>query len=219
MPRPERVVCLTPRPPSSRSRWAGGDRVVGCDRLRGPSAGARAEAPRGRVQTAHAIGILALKPDLVLGFSDLQAEIVRELIARGAQVLITNQRTIAETLLAITNRRGALGESEAGARLAEGLRAELDATAAAVPAGERRPRVFFEEWDSPLISGISWVSEIIELCGGEDLFPELRAGGSATQRIVDPAEVVRRAPSSSSQAGAGKKVRPERIRARAGGSG
>jgi iron complex transport system substrate-binding protein len=136
----------------------------------------------------------ALDPDLILAFSDLQADIARELIRRGYPVCTFNQRSIAEILQMIRMVGALIGRAEAGEALATRLEGDLEAirgTAAALP---RRPRVFFEEWDDPLISGIRWVEELIEIAGGDPIFPELRDRSLGKERIVDPHEVVRRNP-------------------------
>jgi iron complex transport system substrate-binding protein len=166
-------------------------------------------------QTAHVERILALRPDLVLGFSDLQAAIVSDLVRRGAQVLVTNQRTIEETYLAISLIAGVLGEPEAGQRLIEEMRSELAAIGERAAAGWGRPRVYFEEWDAPLISGIAWVSELIELGGGTDVFSDRRAGAAA-DRTVQPEEVIERDPELIVASWCGKKARLERIAGRPG---
>jgi iron complex transport system substrate-binding protein len=213
---PQRIVTLTAETTELAFALGCADRIVGVTGYAVRPPEARKKPHVAAFQTAHAQRILALEPDLVIGFSDLQAEIARELIKGGAQVLITNQRTIAQTLEAIGIVAGALGEPEVGARLAARLEAELESIASPARASAARPRVFFEEWDEPLISGIAWVSEIVELCGGRDIFPELRTAAEASGRIVDALEAARRDPEVILASWCGKKVRPERIRARPG---
>ncbi|WBL36221.1 cobalamin-binding protein [Tepidiforma flava] len=213
---PQRIVCLTAETTEIAFAVGAGDRVVGVSgyAIRPPEA--RKKPKVAAFQTAHVERIPALEPDLVLGFSDLQAEIARELIRAGVAVLITNQRTLAETAQAMRLIGAACGEPAAGEALAAQFEAALEAVAARPTRPERRPRVYFEEWDDPLISGIAWVSELIERCGGEDIFPELRGCRAARQRVVDPAEVARRDPEIIIASWCGKKARLERIAARPG---
>lgn len=166
--------------------------------------------------TADVPKILALKPDLAIGFSDLQADIARDLIKDGVNVVIFNQRSVGE-VLAVVRATGALvgaaAEAEAlAARLAAGVE-DTRRRAASLP---RRPKVFFEEWDEPLISGIRWVEELVEAAGGDPVFPELREKGLAKDRIVTPAEVVRRAPDLVVASWCGKKANLKAIAARPG---
>jgi iron complex transport system substrate-binding protein len=163
--------------------------------------------------------ILALRPDLVIGFSDIQADIARDLIKRGLNVLIFNQRSVTEILGVICTLGALVGE----AGRAQALAAELEKGLAGIRAQAgrlaRRPRVYFEEWDEPMISGIRWVSELIGIAGGDDIFPELALSQDARGRIVaDPGEVPRRAPDIILGSWCGKKFRPERVRARPGWS-
>lgn len=213
---PKRIVCLTAETTEIAFAVGAGDRVVGVSgyAVRPPEARQRPKVAA--FQTAHVERILALEPDLVVGFSDLQAEIARELIRAGVAVLITNQRSLAETAEAIALVGAACGEPEAGRELAREFLAEL---ASLRKAPVRRPRVYFEEWNDPLISGIGWVSELIELCGGEDVFPELRTCRSARDRVVDADEVVRRDPEIIVASWCGKKARLEKIAARPGWEG
>jgi iron complex transport system substrate-binding protein len=166
--------------------------------------------------SADAEAILALRPDLVVGFSDLQADIARDLVHRGIPVLITNQRSVAEILQTIRLVTAAVGRAEPGAALADALAAGLARLAEEAGALPRRPRVFFEEWPDPLISGIRWVSELVELAGGEDVCVESRASQAAAGRIYPPEEVARRDPEVIVASWCGKKARGEVIAARAG---
>jgi iron complex transport system substrate-binding protein len=213
--KPRRIVCLTAETTELAFALGCADRIVGVSgyAIRPPEA--RKKPRVAAFQTAHVDRILALQPDLVLGFSDLQAEIAAELIRRGANVLITNQRTLDETFAAMTLVAGALGEPAAGAVLVETLRDELERLRPPAPLAYR-PRTFFEEWDDPLISGIAWVSELIELCGGDDIFPELRTCAAATQRIVEPGDVVARDPEVVIASWCGKKANLQRIAQRPG---
>ena len=214
--RAERIVCLTAETTEIAFALGCGERVVGVSGYAVRPPEARKKPHVSAFQTAHVEKILALKPDLVLGFSDLQADIIRELVKRGAQVLVTNQRTLGETYRATMLIAGALGEHDAGVQLVEELRGGLAAVADAVDVSLRRPRVYFEEWDEPLISGIAWVSELIALCGGEDVFAQLSGGNSATERIVTPAAVISADPEILVASWCGKKARLDRIAQRPG---
>ena len=212
--RPQRVVCLTAETTEIAFAVGAGDRVVGVTGYAVRPPEARQKPRVAAFQTAHIDRIMRLEPDLVLGFSDLQADLAAELIRRGVNVLVTNQRSLAETYAAIEMVGAVLGEPDRGAELAGELRDSLEQ----LRPGDafRRPRVLFEEWDDPLITGIRWVSEIIEICGGGDIYAELGEASSAGDRIVDPADVISREPDVVIASWCGKRVRPERIRARPG---
>jgi iron complex transport system substrate-binding protein len=159
--------------------------------------------------------ILALEPDLVLCFSDLQAAIAAELIRAGVAIHVFNQRDV-EGILAMIRTLGALvGQSEKAAALAGSLAQHLDDVSAATR-GLARPKVYFEEWDEPLITGIGWVSELIEIAGGEDVFPHLRKEKSAKDRIVAPEAVIDAMPDVILASWCGKKVVADQIRQRPG---
>jgi iron complex transport system substrate-binding protein len=166
--------------------------------------------------TAHTARILALEPDLVLAFSDLQAPLVAELVKAGCNVLCTNQRTLAGVSQAIRMIGGVLGAQGPAEDLISEFEGTLGSIAERNEGRSRRPRVFFEEWDDPLISGIGWVSEVVHICGGSDLFPELAGAQSAGERIVSGDDVVARDPEVIVASWCGKKARLERIRARDG---
>ena len=166
--------------------------------------------------TAHIDRILALKPDLVLGFSDLQAEIVRDLVKAGIEVHVFNQRDIAG-ILAMIQTLGRLVGAEAKARsLVASLEKRLAAARKRGAKLKHRPRVYFEEWDEPPICGIRWVSELIELAGGEDVFAARARGGEARARVVSHREIVAASPDIIIGSWCGKKFRPERVAARPG---
>ena len=155
----------------------------------------------------------------MLAFSDLQADLAAELVRRGINVVVFNQRTVAEILQMIGCSAGSSGASPKPKRLADTLAADLDRireTAARFP---MRPRVFFEEWDDPLISGIRWVEELVEIAGGAPIFPELANAGLAKDRIVDPAEVARRDPQVVFASWCGKKMKKATITSRPGWDG
>ena len=216
VPRAERIVCLTAETTEIAFALGCGDRVVGVSGYAVRPPEARKKPRVAAFQTAHVEKILALKPDLVLGFSDLQADIIRDLVKRGAQVLVTNQRTMAETYRAMMLIAGALGEYEAGLRLVEELRGGLAEISATTSDSAHRPRVYFEEWDEPLIVGIAWVSELIAICGGEDVFAHLSAGVTASERVVEPGAVIGGDPEVIVASWCGKKARLERIAQRPG---
>lgn len=214
---PQRIVCLTEETVETLYLLGEQDRIVGISGyvVRPPQA--RREKPRVSAFTSADIEkIVALKPDLVLTFSDLQADIVAELVRRGIAVHAFNQRTIAEIFDMIRMLGALVGAGPRAQALAANLAARLDEAREASSRLPRRPRVFFEEWDDPLISGIGWVSELVEAAGGLDIFAELSTGRSAKERIVAPDEVVRRAPEIVIGSWCGKKFRPEKVTARRG---
>jgi iron complex transport system substrate-binding protein len=213
---PSRIVCLTEETTETLYLLGEGDRIVGISGYTVRPPEARSKPKVSAFINARFEKIDALKPDLVLAFSDLQADISAELIRRGYSVVTFNQRTVAEILRTIRMIGGLVG---AGAR-AERLAAELEAglgeirhRAAALP---RRPRVFFEEWPDPLISGISWVDELIEIAGGQPIFPELRQGRLAKERIVSPRQVAARDPEVVVASWCGKGVKKSTIVQRPG---
>ena len=215
-----RIVCLTEEPTEILYRLEEDRRIVGISGFTVRPARARKEKPKVSAFTSAKIDrILELRPDLVFGFSDIQAEIAAELIRHGVEVHIFNHRSVAEILRTVKVIAGMIGCPEKGERLARELQEGLDRIRSRAAELPRRPRVYFEEWYDPLISGIRWVSELIELAGGDDCFPELRAGSLAKERIVaDPDEVVRRAPDVIIGSWCGRKFRPERVVERDGWS-
>lgn len=214
----ERIVCMTEE--TTETLYALGEerRIVGISGFTVRPPRARKEKPKVSAFTSAKIDrILELEPDLVLGFSDLQADIAAELIRRGVAVHVFNQRSIAEIFTMIRMLGGMIGEQEKTARYVDELRRAMDAVRAEVDPGARRPRVYFEEWDEPCISGIRWVSELIGIAGGDDCFPERGREPLAKHRIVaDPLEVVRRRPDIIVGSWCGKKFRPEKVAARPG---
>jgi iron complex transport system substrate-binding protein len=166
--------------------------------------------------SADAEAILALRPDLVVGFSDLQADVAADLVRRGVPVLVTNQRSVAEILQTLRLVTAAVGRGEEGAALARELAAGLGRIADRASGLPRRPRVFFEEWPDPLIAGIRWVSELLELAGAEDVCAESRASHAARGRIFAPEEVARRDPEAVVASWCGKHARREAIAGRPG---
>ncbi len=212
---PRRIVCLTEETVETLYLLGEQDRIVGISGYTVRPPQARREKPRvSAFRSADIDKIVALAPDLVLAFSDIQADIAAELIRRGLAVHAFNQRTLAEIFAMIRTLGALVGAAGRAASLAASLERRVAEFRAARPA--RRPKVFFEEWDDPLISGIGWVSELIEAAGGVDIFPELAAKRSAKDRIVAPAEVVARAPDIIVGSWCGKKFRAEKVAARPG---
>jgi iron complex transport system substrate-binding protein len=218
---PERIVCLTEETTETLYLLGEEERIVGISGFTVRPARARKEKPRVSAFTSAKIDrILDLRPDLVLGFSDLQADIAAELVRRGVDVRIFNQRSVGEILSMIRSLGGMIGRQQAAEALAGRLASGLDEIRGNAAALTRRPRVYFEEWDGPLISGIQWVSELIGIAGGDDCFPELAAEPLGRDRIIaDPDEVVRRAPDVIIGSLCGKKFRPGRVAEREGWSG
>src|SRR4051812_35930579 len=213
---PERIVCLTEETTETLYLLGQGDRVVGVSGYTVRPPEARQKPKVSAFINAQFDKIVALRPDLVLAFSDLQADLVAELARRGLNVVVFNQRSVAEILQMIRMLGGLIGCQPQAERLADQLAADLDRIREASAHVRSRPRVFFEEWDDPLISGIRWVEELVEIAGGTPIFPELRAAGLAKDRIVDAAEVARRDPQVIFASWCGKKVKKTTIRARPG---
>ena len=191
---PCRIVCLTEETTETLYRIGEADRIVGISGFTVRPPQARKEKPRVSAFTSARIDrILALSPDLVLGFSDLQADIAQELIRAGVSVMVFNHRSVSGILDMMKTLGAMVGASESAEVLIDECRANLEY--ARTRAGTPRPRVYFEEWDTPQISAIRWVSELIEAAGGEDIFPELAQCPDGKSRIIaDPQEVVRRRP-------------------------
>lgn len=213
---PERIVCLTEETVETLYLLGQEDRIVGVTGYAVRPARVRREKPRvGAFTSADIPKIMALEPDLVLTFSDLQADIAAELIRQGVAVMAYNQRDVAGILAMIRSLGALTGVPQAGEALAVGFEARL-AELQASAKGRARPRVYFEEWDEPLISGIRWVSELIEIAGGQEAFPELPQHQAAKDRILRPEQVIERKPDIIIASWCGKKVRPEKIAARPG---
>jgi iron complex transport system substrate-binding protein len=213
---PRRIVCLTEETVETLYLLGEQDRIVGVSGYAVRPPQVRREKPRvSAFISADVPKILALHPDLVLGFSDLQADLAAEIVRAGVAVHIFNQRDV-KGILAMIRMLGAMvGAAERAERLASGYELRLAAIAAA-PRGGPRPKVYFEEWDDPLISGIGWVSELIGIAGGDDVFTELRLQKAAKDRIVTPDAVLAAAPDVILASWCGKKVVADRIRSRPG---
>jgi iron complex transport system substrate-binding protein len=213
---PRRIVCLTAETAEIAHLVGAGDRVVGVPgTARRPDA-AREKARVGGFTTFRLDRILALEPDLVLAFSDLQKDVVRDLVGAGVAVLCTNQRSFDEVLSTILVVAGALGCEAQGRALVADMRDEVTQVREYSSVWPDRPRVYFEEWPDPMIAGIRWVSELIEIAGGRDVFAELRDRREASGRIVRPEDVVRRDPEIILASWCGKPVDREAIAARPG---
>ena len=213
---PSRIVCLTEETTETLYLLGQGDRVVGVSGYTVRPPEARQKPKVSAFIHAKFDKIEALKPDLVLAFSDLQADLVAELARRGMTVVVFNQRSVAEILQMIRMVGGLVGCQREAEELADRLAADLDAIRRAAARLPARPRVFFEEWDDPLISGIRWVEELVEIAGGAPIFPELRHAALAKDRVVDPAEVARRDPQVIFASWCGKKMKKAAITGRPG---
>src|SRR5687768_547291 len=215
---PERIVCLTEE--STETLYLLGEerRIVGISGYTVRPPRARREKPRvSAFLSARTEKILELKPDLVVGFSDLQADIARDLTKLGLNVLIFNQRSVQEILDMILALASLVGAADKGVRLVEQLEAGLAQIRDAARLFPKKPRVYFEEWDEPMISGIRWVSELIEIAGGEDVFSAQSHSQAAAGRIIVDIELpIRKNPEVILGSWCGKKFRPERVAARPG---
>jgi iron complex transport system substrate-binding protein len=213
---PTRIVCLTEETTETLYLLGQGHRIVGVSGYTVRPPEARQKPKVSAFISAKFDKITALEPDLVFAFSDLQADLCAELVRRGIAVVAFNQRSVAEILQMIRMVGGLVGCQTEAERLSDRLAAGLDAIAASAARFPRRLRVFFEEWDDPLISGIRWVEELVAIAGGAPIFSELASAGLAKDRIVDPAEVARRDPEVIFASWCGKKVQPARIAGRPG---
>jgi iron complex transport system substrate-binding protein len=215
---PERIVCLTEETTETLYLLGEERRIVGISGYTVRPPRARHEKPRvSAFLSAKTDRILELKPDLVLGFSDLQADIARDLAKAGLNIMIFNQRSVDEILSMILTLSSIVGAAEKGQALVKSLESGLQAIRDAANRFPRKPKVYFEEWDEPMISGIRWVSELIEIAGGEDIFSEQSRSQAAGGRVVsDPSVVVEKKPDVILASWCGKKFRPERVTVRPG---
>src|SRR5437762_10047911 len=213
---PERIVCLTEETTETLYLLCQGDRIVGVSGYTVRPPEARQKPKVSAFINAKFDKIEALRPDLVLAFSDLQADLAAELVRRGISVVTFNQRSIAEILQMIRMLGGLVGCQRRAEALADRLSRDLDRVRDEAARLPRRLRTFFEEWDDPLISGIQWVEELVEIAGGAPIFPELAEARLARDRIVDPLEVARRDPEVVFASWCGKKMKKAAIVSRGG---
>jgi iron complex transport system substrate-binding protein len=214
---PKRIICLTEETTETLYLLGAQDRIVGISGFTQRPPEAKRDKPIVSAFTSADVAkIEAQSPDLVLAFSDLQADLVRELIARGHNVMTWNQRSLDEILNMIVTLGALVGKSAEAVALASRLERNLDAVRQSAASLPRRPTVYFEEWPDPLISGIRWVSELIEIAGGDDVFSDRRTCSLARDRIVTAEQVIERDPELIVASWCGKMVKPERIRARPG---
>ena len=215
---PRRIVCLTEEPTEVLYALGEQDRIVGISGFTVRPARARHEKPRVSAFTSAKVDrILALAPDLAIGFSDMQAEIANALVRAGVEVWIANHRSVAG-ILDYVRRLGALvGVPDEAAAYARRLEAHVEAVRSSAAGLPRRPRVYFEEWDEPRISAIRWVSELVGIAGGDDVHPSRALASLGKDRVVaDDGETIAAAPDLVIGSWCGKKFRPERVRARPG---
>jgi len=213
---PKRIVCLTEETVETLYLLGAEDRIVGVTGYAVRPKQVRQEKPRvGAFTSADVPKILALEPDLVLTFSDLQADIAADLIRAGVAVHAFNQRTVAGIIEMITTLGALVGHGAQAEALCNELRGNIARVTQAAE-GRVRPRVYFEEWDDPPIAGIGWASELIKISGGIDVFADRAGAQGATGRILDGSEVIAARPDLIIASWCGKKVRPEKIAARPG---
>lgn len=215
---PQRIVCLTEETTEWLYLLGEEARIVGISGYTVRPRRAREEKPKvSAFLSAKIDKILALEPDAVFGFSDLQADIAASLIRAGVQVTVFNQRSVDEIVSVLYQIAAMVGQAEQGLARLSAIRAELDAMAERASRFKRRPRVYFEEWDVPHISAIRWVSELISIAGGDDVFPELATMPLGKDRIIaDAVAIIERAPDIIIGSLCGKKFRPENVAARPG---
>jgi iron complex transport system substrate-binding protein len=215
---PQRIVCLTEETTEWLYLLGEERRIVGISGYTVRPPRARAEKPKvSAFLSAKIDKILALEPDCVFGFSDLQADIAAALIRHGVQVTVFNQRSVAEIFSMMFQVASMVGQGAQGLQRIEAMHRQLAAIQAMAKTLPRRPKIFFEEWDVPHISAIRWVSELMAIAGGDDCFPELATQSLGKNRIIaDGAEIVRRNPDIIIGSWCGKKFRPEKVAARPG---
>lgn len=215
---PQRIVCLTEETTEWLYLLGEQDRIVGISGYTVRPKHARHEKPKvSAFLSAKIDQILALKPDLVFGFSDLQADIANELIRRGIAVMIFNQRHVGEIFEMLLQLSSLVGQSERGSAIIRTIQERLNDMQNRTLAWQKRPRVYFEEWDNPPISAIAWVSELIEIAGGEPCFPELAKESLGKNRIIsDSTEIIRRNPDIIIGSWCGKKFNASAVAKREG---
>jgi iron complex transport system substrate-binding protein len=214
----KRIVCLTEETTEALYLMGEQDRIVGISGFTVRPAIARKEKPKVSAFTSAKIDkILALKPDLVLAFSDMQADITAELVRAGLQVHVFNQRSVDEIIEMLHTLGALIGEPEKAELLVAQYQQNINESIELSKGYKNKPIVYFEEWDDPLISGIRWVSELVEIAGGVDCFPELSKEAGGKQRIIaDPQQVIDRQPDIIIGSWCGKKFRPQRVADREG---
>lgn len=213
---PERIVCLTEETTDTLYRIGAGERIVGVSGYTTRPREARRKPKVSAFISARYDKIDALRPDLILGFSDLQADIAAELVRRGHTVVVFNQRSVEDILQMILLTGSLVGLGDRARHLCGNLEQGMAAVRLAAARLPRRPRVFFEEWPDPLIAGIGWVDELLEIAGGDPVFPEMRSAGLGARRIVSPDLVREAAPEAIIASWCGKRVRKDVITGRAG---
>jgi len=218
---PRRIVCLVEEPTEVLYALGEEQRIVGISGFTVRPPRARKEKPKVSAFTSAKVDqILALKPDLAIGFSDIQADIAAELVRRGVEVWISNHRSVAGILDYVRRLGAMVGAAAKAEAYADALERGVEAVATKAAAFPVRPRVYFEEWDEPRISGIQWVAELVRIAGGDDLFPELAAESLAKQRILaNDSEILRRDPQVVFGSWCGKKFQPGTVAARPGWAG
>jgi len=215
---PQRIVCLTEETTEWLYLLGQEARIVGISGYTVRPKRARAEKPRVSAFTSAKIDqILALAPDCVFGFSDMQADIAAALIRAGVQVTVFNQRSVAEILGVLYQVAALVGQAQEGLALIEKMQQSIQSVQALGAGFSYKPKVYFEEWDTPRISAIRWVSELIGIAGGQDIFPELAAQPLGKHRILaDDSQIIARNPDIIIGSWCGKKFRPENVAARPG---
>jgi iron complex transport system substrate-binding protein len=212
-PYPERIVCLTEEPTEVLYHLGEQDRIVGISQFTLRPDAARHDKPKVSAFTSARLErILELDPDLVIGFSDIQADIARDLIKQGVEVWISNHRTIDGILSYVVRLGSMVGRSDDARSWAADIAEHVDTVRTRAEAFPRRPRVYFEEWDDPMITAIRWVSEVIGIAGGDDIFSDRSTSSLAADRIIaDQTEVIERDPHIMLASWCGKKLQPEQV--------
>ncbi len=214
---PQRIICLTEEGTEILYAIGEQDRLVGISGFTRRPPRARKEKPKvSNFIDADFDKILKLKPDLVVGYSDLQRDIASELIKNGINVFIFNHRSLNETLSMILQFCSLIGCGEKGNQLVMQYVSNLESASEKANLQPFRPKIFFEEWNDPLITSIQWVSELIEICGGELIFPEMAKKSLGKDRIVNPDWVIEKNPDIIIGSWCGKKFKPEKVKARKG---
>ena len=214
---PQRIICLTIETVEVLYLLGEQDRIVGISGFTTRPAIARKKKPKIAAFTSAKIDkILALKPDLVLGFSNLQADIAAELIKAGIEVHVFNQRAIDDVLRMILTTGRLVGAEDKAKIIVQNIEQKITQARKTAKALPRKPKVYFEEWNDPMMCSIRWAAELIAIAGGEDCFPELSQHHSARDRVVTPAQVLAQMPDIIIGSWCGKKFQPKEVAARKG---